>query len=80
MITIVCVSANILFIALAYLLQSIGTSLVVVALASAAVLFVAAVYYSRPKLKPESIEAINGQKIIKSHKILTLATERVEQD
>jgi UDP-GlcNAc:undecaprenyl-phosphate GlcNAc-1-phosphate transferase len=83
MITAVCVGTNILFIAIAYFLQSIGTTWVIMALASAAVLFVAIVYYSRPKLKPENVEIIsplNDEKIIKSHKILTLATERMEQD
>ncbi len=80
MITIVCVTANILFIALAYVLQSLGTTWVIAALASAAVLFVAIVYYSRPKLRSEDVQAINDDKIIKSHNIFTLATERVEQD
>ncbi|MEO6329216.1 MAG: MraY family glycosyltransferase [Ginsengibacter sp.] len=83
MITLVCVSANILFIALAYFLQSMGTTLVIAALASAAVVFVSIVYYSRPKLKAENIERVNmisDENMIKSHKILTLATERVEQD
>src|SRR5205085_12295000 len=40
MITLVCVGANILFIALAYFLQSLGTTMVVLALATAAVIFV----------------------------------------
>ena len=80
MITIICVSANILFIALAYFLQSMGTTLVVLALATAAVVFVGIVYYSRPKPKLVSVETREEEQIIKSHKILTLATERVEQD
>ena len=80
MITVVCVSTNILFIALAYFLQSIGTTMVVLSLATAAVVFVGVVYYSRPKTKLVSIENNKEEKIIKSHKILTLATERIEQD
>ncbi len=80
MITLVCVAANILFIALAYVLQSLGTTWVIAALASAAVLFVAIVYYSRPKLRSDNVQAANDEKIIKSHNIFTLATERVEQD
>ena len=79
MITLVCVGANILFIALAYFLQSLGTTMVVLALATAAVIFVGIVYYSRPKPKLANTEAMEEQ-IIKSHKILTLVTERVEQD
>jgi UDP-N-acetylmuramyl pentapeptide phosphotransferase/UDP-N-acetylglucosamine-1-phosphate transferase len=78
-ITFVCVGVNILFIALAYFLQSIGTTLVVMSLTATAVIFVGIVYYRRPKPKLETIEATEEQ-IIKSHKILTLATERVEQD
>ncbi|MEO6455992.1 MAG: MraY family glycosyltransferase [Ginsengibacter sp.] len=81
MVTLVLVSANILFIALAYFLQSIGTTLVILALASAAALLVAIIYYNRPKLKQESVaETLSDEKIIKSHKILTLVTERIEQD
>ncbi len=80
MITLVCVAANILFIALAYVLQTLGTTWVIAALASAAVLFVAIVYYSRPKLRSDNVQAVNDEKIIKSHNIFTLATERVEQD
>lgn len=80
MITLICVGTNILFIALAYFLQSIGTTLVIAALASAAVIFVAIVYYSRPKLKTSEVESLSDENVIKSHKILTLATERIEQD
>jgi UDP-N-acetylmuramyl pentapeptide phosphotransferase/UDP-N-acetylglucosamine-1-phosphate transferase len=80
MITAVCISANILFIALAYFLQSIGTTMVVLALATAAVIFVGIVYYSKPKPKLASTETREQEQIIKSHKILTLAAERVEQD
>lgn len=81
MITFVCVAANLLFIALAYFLRASGTTWVVGALATAAVLFVSIVYYSRPKQKLLSSDALSTeQKIIKSHKILTLAGEPVEQD
>jgi UDP-GlcNAc:undecaprenyl-phosphate GlcNAc-1-phosphate transferase len=78
MITLVCVSANILFIALAYFLQSTGTTMVVLSLATAAVIFVGIVYYSRPK--PKLVSENTKEDIIKSHKILTLAAERLEQD
>ncbi|MEP6595007.1 MAG: MraY family glycosyltransferase [Ginsengibacter sp.] len=80
MITIMCVSTNILFIALAYFLQSMGTTMVVLSLATAAVVFVGITYYSRPKPKLANVETIKEEQIIKSHKILTLVTERVEQD
>ena len=81
MITIVCVSVNILFIALAYFLQAIGTTWVILSLASSAVLFVGIVYYSRPKSKLISVEPVAKEgKILKSHKIFTLAGERLEQN
>ena len=80
-ITLVCVAANILFVALAYFLRGSGTTWVVGALATAAVLFVSVIYYSRPKPKLISSDSLGtGDKIIKSHKILTLAGEPVEQD
>jgi UDP-GlcNAc:undecaprenyl-phosphate/decaprenyl-phosphate GlcNAc-1-phosphate transferase len=90
MITLVCVATNILFIALAYILRTSGTTWVVGALASMAVLFVAVIYFSRPKQKLISSDTLNSheisvtlnsdEKIIKSHLILTHAGEPVEQD
>ena len=80
MVTMVCVGVNILFISLAYVLQALGTTLVFLSLTIVAVAFVGIVYYRRPKPKMESLETISEGQIIKSHKILTLATERIEQD
>ena len=81
MITVVCVTANLVFIGLAYLLRSQGTTMVIAALATAALLFVTVIYYSRPKTKFANTEAREREgEIIKSHKILTLANETVEQD
>ena len=81
MIAFTCVIANILFIALAYFLRSTGTSVVMLTLAVVATCVVGIVYYNRPKTK---IVVANGklleEPIIKSHKILTLASETVEQD
>lgn len=81
MISIVCVLTNVLFIALAYMLRSYGTTLVILSLTAAAVLMVTLVYYSRPQPKPISFAGPkqNGA-LLKSHKILTLAGEPVEQD
>lgn len=81
MISAVCVGANIIFIMLAYSLRSMGTNIVIGALATAAILFVGIVYYSRPRTR-----MLNGmmqqeeEKIIKSHKILSLAGETIEQE
>lgn len=79
-ITLVCVSVNILFIALAYFLQGIGTTWVILALAISAVLLVGIVYYSRPKSKLIRVEpVVKEEKILKSHKMFTLASERLEK-
>ena len=48
-VTIMCLTVNILFIALAYFLRSMGTTFVLAALACGAILFVSIIYYSRPK-------------------------------
>jgi UDP-N-acetylmuramyl pentapeptide phosphotransferase/UDP-N-acetylglucosamine-1-phosphate transferase len=81
MITVVCVSANIVFITLAYVLRSQGTTMVIGALATAALLFVTIIYYSRPRTKYVSPEAAKSKgEIMKSHKILTLVSDPVEQD
>ncbi|MDQ6757786.1 MAG: undecaprenyl/decaprenyl-phosphate alpha-N-acetylglucosaminyl 1-phosphate transferase [Bacteroidota bacterium] len=81
MITVVCITANIVFIALAYTLRSIGTTMVIAALATAAILFISVIYYSRPKSKFISAESReHEEEIIKSHKILTLVGESMEQD
>lgn len=80
MITLICVSANIVFIGLAYVLRSQGTTIVIGALATAALLFITVIYYSRPK--PKYITEIREHEgeIIKSHKILTLVSEPSEQN
>ena len=81
MITVVCVTANLVFIGLAYVLRSQGTTMVIAALATAALLFVTIIFYSRPKSKYVASEAREQEdEIIKSHKILTLAKEPVDQD
>lgn len=73
----VCVFTNIIFIILAYLLRSLGTTLVLAALASAAIVIVGIIYYSRPRPKIDD-NGRGDEKMLKSHKILTLAGESVE--
>ena len=81
MISFTCVGANILFIALAYLLRFSGTTMVILALSGAAIFMVAIIYYSRSKAKMVSIERqTKKESIVKSHKILTLAGKPVEQN
>ena len=80
-ISLICVSANIVFIGLAYFLRSQGTTMVMGALATAAFLFITVIYYSRSKHKYVNSEAREHQgEIIKSHKVLTLVKETVDQD
>ena len=81
MITVICVTANIVFIGLAYALRSQGTTMVIGALATAALLFVTVIYYSRPKQKFVNAEATEHKgEIIKSHKILHLVSEPADQN
>jgi len=81
MITFTCLSANILFIALAYFLRFSGTTMVILALSVVSIIGVGIVYYSRPKAKIFPIDQLAKEPtFIKSHKILKVAGETVEQD
>lgn len=81
MITLICVSANIGFILLAYFLQHLGTTVLIGILLATALSFIAGIYYSRPKNKLVANEpAIQEGKLIKQRKVLTLASEAVEAE
>lgn len=80
MVTITCVSVNIAFIALAFFLRSLGTTTVIGILLVSAFIFIGAIYYSRPRNKSLVNENIPNAEVIKSHKILKLASEPVEAD
>ncbi len=81
MITVICVSANMVFIVLAYVLRAQGSTMVIAALATAAILFVTVIFYSRPKSKLLTTKQREPKAaIIKSHKILSLVNEPVEQN
>ena len=79
-ITLICVGANLILIALAYFLRSYGTTMVIGALATASLLFVTITYYSRPRSRYSIQEIEHEEKIIKSHKVLTLVGESINQD
>ena len=81
-ITITCVLTNICFIGLAYLIQSAGTTMVMLFLVSTATIFVSVVYYNRPKkkFKLRLSARMREEPVIKPHKIFTLAGEAIEQD
>jgi UDP-N-acetylmuramyl pentapeptide phosphotransferase/UDP-N-acetylglucosamine-1-phosphate transferase len=81
MITVICVSANIVFITLAYVLRSQGTTMVIAALATAAIIFITVIYYSRPKVRFINVQAQEPKKeFINARKVLTLVSEPAEQD
>ncbi len=81
MIVFTCITANILFVTMAYFLRFTGTTAVMLILATSATFIVSIVYYNRPKVK---VFHTNGQlaedSIIKTRNIFTLASEPVEQD
>ena len=80
-IAVTCLGVNISFIALAYFLRFAGTTIVVLALTSAAILIVSIIYYSRPKPKVvHASEPAKRESFVKSHKILTLSGETIKQD
>lgn len=80
MITLVCVTVNILFIALAYNLRGLGTSWVLLAVSLTAIIFVGIVYYNKPKGKYDIDAENENANIIKSHKIYSVVAETADQD
>jgi len=80
MVTITCVSVNMVFIAMAFFLRNLGTTTVIGILLVSAFIFIGAIYYSRPKNKSLVKENISSAEVIKSHKILKLASEAVEAE
>lgn len=79
MITLVCVTVNILFIALAYNLRYLGTSWVLICLGLTAIIFVGIVFYNKPKDKGLEVEE-GKSKIIKGHSLYSVAEQVVNQD
>lgn len=80
-VTLLCVSTNIAFIALAFFLRNLGTTMLVGILMSIAFSLIALVYYRRNRIKyPRVAKIRREQKVIPSHKILTLSPETVELD
>ena len=78
-VTLLCVGTNVAFIILAFALRSLSTTLVIGILTSLSFLLISLIYYKRNKIKfPGVVKVSLQQKIIKSHKILSLAPERLE--
>ena len=78
-ITIICVFSNILFIALAFALRNYDTTLVVAILLAVGYALTAVVYFLRQKTKTGRVEQ-KGTSLIKSHKMLSFASDPVEAD
>jgi hypothetical protein len=69
-----------LFIALAYYLRFTGSTVVLIGLSAAALLIVSIVYYSRPKLKLAGFDEPQKDRIIRSHKVISIPSEPVEHE
>lgn len=80
MVTITCVSVNIMFICLAFFLRHLGTTTVLSILLCSAFVFIGAIFYSRPKNRNFVNRNVENAEIIKSHKLLKLAGEPVEAE
>ncbi|MBK7884465.1 MAG: undecaprenyl/decaprenyl-phosphate alpha-N-acetylglucosaminyl 1-phosphate transferase [Chitinophagaceae bacterium] len=76
--TLICVLVNIGFIIMAFLIRDLGTTPVLSILLVSAFIFIAVIYYSRPKMKPNSREKTSKREMIKPHKLFNLATEKAE--
>ncbi len=80
MVTITCVLVNMLFIGMAFFLRGFGTTLVLGLLLISAFIFIGIIYYSRPKQKDSASVNVEKSRILKSHKVLKLATEAIEAE
>lgn len=81
MISIICVSSTLLFIAISYGLRSLGTTMVIGALVIAAILFVTIVYLSRPRITNlQEIISKEEETIVKTHKVFSLAPKALKQE
>ncbi|MBS1744171.1 MAG: undecaprenyl/decaprenyl-phosphate alpha-N-acetylglucosaminyl 1-phosphate transferase [Bacteroidetes bacterium] len=79
-ITLTCVFANIIFIAMAFGLRSLGTTTVMGILLATAFSFIGIIYYLRQKSRSGRLQKTPETEVIKSHKILTLVSDTVEVD
>jgi len=81
MISFTCVMANIAFIVLAYLLRFSGTTMVILALSAVSLIGVGIIYYKRPNAKTVPLnKPAKKESIIKSHTIVTMSGETIEQN
>ncbi|MEO8770753.1 MAG: MraY family glycosyltransferase [Ferruginibacter sp.] len=79
-ITLTCVFVNIVFIAMAFSLRSLGTTTVMGILLLTSIAFIGLIYFLRQKSKSVVVKKSSETELIKSHKILTLVSDTVEVD
>jgi UDP-GlcNAc:undecaprenyl-phosphate/decaprenyl-phosphate GlcNAc-1-phosphate transferase len=82
-VTISCVSANIVFIVLAYALRGFGTTAVIGILLAAALSLIGIIYYSRSRTKVRKATgsaSIVEEKILTTRKVLSFSPEAVEAE
>lgn len=76
MITMLCVGTNIGFIALAVMLNNLGTNTAIAVILGVAMVLIAVVYYSRPAKKLQaSKKLLPEENLMKARKILSLSPE-----
>jgi UDP-GlcNAc:undecaprenyl-phosphate GlcNAc-1-phosphate transferase len=78
-VTLTCVAINIGFIAMAFFMRGLGTTIVIASLLSVFFILIGIVYYSRPKVMV-SADAKQQGKLIKSHKVFSLASNALEAE
>ena len=79
-VTLTCVFINIFFIALAFSIQHLGTTIVLGILLASAFTLTGIVYFLRQRHKSARAESLQGKEMVKSHKIFTLVSEPVEME
>lgn len=79
-ITLTCIFATIVFIAMAFGLRNLGTTTVMGVLLVSAFSFIGLIYFMRQRSKSVNVAKSSEKELIKSHKILTLVSDTVEVD
>lgn len=79
-ITLACVSATVLFIAMAFSMRNLDCTVIIGTLLIASLSLIGLVYYLRQKRRTAIISTPATPKIIKSHKVINLVPEALEVD
>ena len=74
-----CVLANVLLIALAFFLRSLGTTIVVSILVVTSFTLILIIYYLRPKAKISSFSELSASNhVLKNNKIIAVSPKSIE--